>query len=418
VYDFAVVGAGIAGLAIAELLQRSGRSVLLLEAGDKACAHSSAQQQGWFHTGALYAALPSGRYFRQLVGNLDDLLNYYSGFPDMNLSSGRYLLTRKKEGWFKNSTNYYLYVRPGDSSLKLWQRPLWQLAILRAQMRLSWFETADFTRELSPQVDNFNLSLNLSRCLADRKFEFCPGSVSKTMKSRDRTFNAEWITIDLLNSFLGNGGKLKLNATVTDVGKGCVSDLDTTHKARYVIVAAGRDVERLSGVAVNVYKSPLLVVHPAIADVNFVWMTMNIPDTFNHLYHDSDQGNYSLIGNAVYFPVDQPVDETEIKKNLMAKAEKIFGKAIDDASSSLYFGYKTELQSGASARNYQYHIVNGRNCIVALPGKMSLAFSLAVNVCRHFGIDPVTEIGALDNRGASAAVGQPEHYKRFVSLLR
>ena len=34
-YDFIVVGAGIAGIAIAELLQRSGKKVLLLEAESK-----------------------------------------------------------------------------------------------------------------------------------------------------------------------------------------------------------------------------------------------------------------------------------------------------------------------------------------------------------------------------------------------
>ena len=130
-HDFVITGAGIAGLAVAELLQRSGRSVLLLEAEEQLCCKASADQQGWFHTGALYAALPSSRYFRQLVGNLADLLNYYSTFANMNLASGRTLLAKSREGWFRNATCYYFYLAQRDSSIKGWQKPIWRLLCYR-----------------------------------------------------------------------------------------------------------------------------------------------------------------------------------------------------------------------------------------------------------------------------------------------
>ena len=84
-WDFAIVGGGIAGLAIAEMLQRSGASVILLEKNKTLCAEASAEQQGWFHTGALYTALPSNFFCRTMVGNLDDLVDYYSDFSNMNL---------------------------------------------------------------------------------------------------------------------------------------------------------------------------------------------------------------------------------------------------------------------------------------------------------------------------------------------
>ena len=83
--DFAVVGGGIAGLAIAELLQRSGASVVLIEKNKTLCSEASGEQQGWFHTGALYTALPDQFFFRAMVGNLDDLIDYYRAFPNMNL---------------------------------------------------------------------------------------------------------------------------------------------------------------------------------------------------------------------------------------------------------------------------------------------------------------------------------------------
>ncbi len=415
-HDFIVVGAGIAGLATAELLQRSGRSVLLLEAEDKICAHSTAQQQGWFHTGALYAALPSSRYFRQLVGNLDDLFNYYGSFPNMNLRSGRTLLTRNSAGWFKNSNNYYFYASPSNPEIKRWQKPLWSLATLRAQTRLSWFETIDFTRELSPQIKFVNFSPNLSRCLSNRNFNLNPGIAGKIMKSRDRTFDADCLMADLLNSFLTCGGELKTNSVVSEAGRRSVSDQRSAYKARHVIVSSGHNVGNLTGVRTKVLKSPLLVVKPAILDFNFAWMTIDIKNTFNHMYHCSDHGGYSLIGNAVYFDVDETVDEAAVKQRMIEKARKIFDIDLSGHSADLYFGIKTEIVNNGHLRNYQYHIIDGGEAVVALPGKMSLAFSLAVNVCRHFGIDPVTDAPSLDGQGPSAAIAKTEHYRRSAAM--
>ncbi len=415
--DFIVVGAGIGGLAVAELLQRSGRSVLLLEAADTVCGESSARQQGWFHTGALYAAMPSGRHFRHLIGNLDDLLNYYSCFPNMNLSAGRFLLTRSNAGWFRNSTNYYFYASPRDPSIKLWQKPLWRLAILRAQTRLSWFETVDFTRELSPQVRTLSANFNLRRSLSRRRFDFAPGVVDRVLKSRDRTISTQILMSDLLKSFLSHGGELKTGASVEKIERGRVSDqAGGSHQAMHVIVAAGKDAGRLTGIKTQVWKSPLLVVKPCVADVNFAWMTMNVDKTFNHIHHRSQQGDYSLIGNAAFYGEDQQADESAIKAAMRGKAETVFGQPIDEAGSSLYFGYKTEMSDGPQARNYQYQIVEAENGVLAIPGKLSLAFSLAVNVCRHFGVDPVMELQHFDDQVACGSIGEPEHLRRFLKM--
>jgi phytoene dehydrogenase-like protein len=108
-FDFAVVGGGIAGLAIAELLQRSGVSVGLFEKNQTLCGEASAEQQGWFHTGALYAALPENFFCRTMVGNLDDLVDYYSGFPNMNLRIDKHISSVSQHGWFSNRTNFYAY---------------------------------------------------------------------------------------------------------------------------------------------------------------------------------------------------------------------------------------------------------------------------------------------------------------------
>jgi glycerol-3-phosphate dehydrogenase len=63
VYDLAVVGGGIAGLAITEIFARSGRSVVLIERNDCLCGEASAAHHGWFHFGSLYSIFSSEPIF-------------------------------------------------------------------------------------------------------------------------------------------------------------------------------------------------------------------------------------------------------------------------------------------------------------------------------------------------------------------
>ena len=149
-YDFVVVGGGIAGLAIAELLQRSGASTVLFEQNEALCGEASAEQHGWFHTGALYSALSDPYFCRTIVGNLDDLMGYYSGFPNMNLRVDKHIFTLDQRGWFSNRTLFYAYTGLRGVSWK-WKLP-WALAMYRAKRRMSWFETLDSSRTLSHQI--------------------------------------------------------------------------------------------------------------------------------------------------------------------------------------------------------------------------------------------------------------------------
>ena len=89
---------------------------------------------------------------------------------------------------------------------------------------------------------------------------------------------------------------------------------------------------------------------------------------------------------------------------------------VSPDQASLYFGYKTEISGTPRQRNYQYQILEAENAVLALPGKLSLAFSLAVNVCRHFGVDPVTELRVFDGEAPSGTVEEPEHLQRFRRL--
>lgn len=138
-YDFIIVGAGIGGLSIAELLQRSGRAVLLLEGSGQICGGASAEQQGWFHTGALYAALPDSIISETMASNIDTLLTYYSGFPRMNLERGRPLRLAARRGWFGASPVQFLYPSPANNRIPHRLKLPWSTAMGRAAQRSRGF---------------------------------------------------------------------------------------------------------------------------------------------------------------------------------------------------------------------------------------------------------------------------------------
>ena len=411
--DFAVVGAGIAGLAIAELLQRSGASVVLIEKNKTVCSEASAEQQGWFHTGALYSALPDQFSFRAMVGNLDDLIDYYRAFPNMNLRVDKHVSSASSEGWFSNRTNFYAYTSSKRVSWK-WKIP-WMLALHRAKRRMSWFENIDASRSLSRQMGKPSRPLKF--VLHTQSLGVTLNDVAFVLKSRDRTMNTRLIIEDLLRSFLGHGGIVKTQATVRTIERGVITadvtsgESPTRIRARHIIVTTGKESATFSP-NIRVVVSPLLVVYPALVDVNFIKMSPDMKDTINHIYHRFNGLDYSLIGNAVYHNPQESTGERreEIRRHMVAKAKRVFGD-FDDRRAEIYFGSKTELTSSSFLRNYLYHIVDRGAYTLALPGKFSLCFSLAANVCRHFGIEPVERIRPLTEQDISHFIEDPFHHR-------
>lgn len=418
-WDFAVVGGGIGGLAVAELLQRSGVSVLLIEKNPALCSQASAEQQGWFHTGALYTALPVNRYFRTMVGNLDDLVDYYAGFPNMNLRVDKHIYTTDKDGWFSNRTNFYAYANCKSVSWR-WKLP-WAMALRRAKKRMSWFENLDVARSLSGQM---GLRTKATEYVVHRSpLGVELDDVAYVLKSRDRTMNSAAIAQDLLRSFVANGGLVKTRTTVLSVENGAVVAQESGSKsparfpARHVVLTAGKDSVAFDR-KIKVYISPLLVAYPAFTDMNFVKMSPHPQNTVNHIYHRVNGMDYSLVGNAVYYDARESDPEAmkRVRSAMLALVGKVFG-SLEGRQTEVYLGYKTEITSSSALRNYLYHIVDRGPYTLALPGKFSLCFSLAVNVCRHFGIEPVRRVMMKDDPYAGDQIEDPLHY-RIAKQLR
>ena len=419
-WDFTVVGGGIAGLAIAEMLQRSGASVLLLEKNKTLCAEASAEQQGWFHTGALYTALPNNFFCRTMVGNLDDLMDYYSDFSNMNLRVEKHIYATKREGWFSNRTNFYAYSNRKGVSWK-WKLP-WAVALYRAKRRMSWFETLDASRSLSQQM-GFGAK-PIQYVVHESRLGVNVNNIAFTLKSRDRAMDTRLIAVDLLSSYLANGGVVKTQACVQGIERGTVNvavgegESPSRLHARHTILATGKDT-RAFDADTRVFLSPLLVVVPALTDINFVKMSPHMKQTINHIYHKTDTMEYSVIGNAVYYDAQNCDTDTlnKARAAMLETARKIFGD-FGGRKLDVFFGYKTEVTRSSSIRNYLYHIIDRDTHTLTLPGKFSLCFSLAANVCRHFGIEPINRVKSTTpaETEAEELIATPLHYRMARQL--
>jgi len=409
-YDFCVVGGGIAGLSIAELLARSGRSVALVEKGNTLCSNASALQHSWFHAGALYAALPNNSFFRTMVGNIDDLLDFYTCFDRMNLRAERSIQTTSAQGWFTNYTIFYAFVSPWAREVNLALKLPWWLAIQRAQRRLAWFENLDFQRVLSDQVRWVERKVSVNLVKRKGSLGVNLGDLAVVLKSKDRTMDTRLIVKDLAASFLGSGGDLFLNTQVKEIRRHEVVAGEGIVRARHVVVASGDGCRHLTNVQTRVVYSPLVVVHPALSSLNFVRMTPDFSLTINHLYHKLGGTEYSVVGSALYY---DDASEANRLKALEVMRKRLVGVFPDAGESqwSVYFGPKTELVNSSQLRNYQYHIIDTEDCTVALPGKFTLAFSLAVNICRHFGVEPLKNTPKMcaDTPYLESIVAWPRH---------
>jgi len=399
-YDFIVIGAGIAGIAIAEILQRAGKHVLLLESREYVCAEASAQQAGWFHTGALYAALPNRSFSSALVNNLNIINTYYKDFENMNLAANGGVHLTKNGGWFSDNPIYYYYVSSEAKEVEFWKKLPWWLVTQsiksNGNKQRQYTEHAYYNSlpDLKlPTIDINQISLVFSSC--------------------DRIMDSRLIVIDLLRSFLGNGGEMRCNTTVVNIGRQHINTVSETIQCHHVVVAAGEKIRNLTNLNMRVVVSPIAVAYPALTSHNFVKISPSRSKIFNHLYHPYKEHGYSVIGNASYFSEINDETDTHTRKSFSEMKRSFFPNT--NSTLSFYYGHKTEIVGIGQLRNYNSHIIDTGECLAAIPGKFSLSFSLAVNVCHHYGIKPISNLNNLTSyEKVENLVPFPEHYNKVL----
>lgn len=394
-----VLGSGIAGLSLAEILSRNGYKLTLIDSTHELGGDASRCTQDWLHTGWLYAALP---YESAMVGCHTALTLFRSIYghvlpPDVvNVEVGEHGVSypSSPSGWFTAENVHYLYSITAHE-LSYWQRLTWHHYLdwvpLRRLRHLGYrTEPAD---DLPPGLI----------ALMNRWESSDEGSTKyRVIRSTDARIDTHRVLRSLL-TLLGQETEVVTDAVYQleeRDGRTVVHMNGETRSPDLVIMACGKSLPKLlrdlghEGPAARLrsVRSPIVVLKRALELPNFIRFTPHLPDTVNHIkYPIEGLGDVSTIGSYDYCPADQSPDLTPF----VTRACERMGISQAEVAGA-YYGTKTEL-TGELARCYNHALVRvNANTFFAIAGKFSQFSVLVAELAEAIGLR--TDIGN-DTRG-------------------
>ncbi|HVJ88188.1 MAG TPA: FAD-dependent oxidoreductase [Labilithrix sp.] len=375
-----VLGSGIAGLSLAEILSRNGWKITLLDNVMELGGDASRSTQNWLHTGWLYAGLPSAsamqgcatslQLFAKTYGSVlpPDVVNVVADDTGVKYPSSR-------SGWFSAERVHYAFAL-SSYDLSPLQRLGWKHyldAVILGRLRRLGYAT-------EPVRD---LPEGLIRLMNHWEGDENGHTKYRLIRSTDARIDTKRVLSSLLR-MLGEDADVVLGADCELVRNGnrtAVRVNGELHAPDLCVVAAGKSIPRLlAQIGANEIaddfksiSSPIVVLRRALDLPNFIRFTPNLPETINHIKFDTGGVDVSTIGSYDFHPADQKPDISpfveKVCKRLAVSPSEVVGS---------YYGTKTEL-TGKLARRYNHAVdaVND-NTFFAIAGKFS-QFPLLVN---------------------------------------
>tara|TARA_X000000950_G_C13894064_1_gene652075 strand:- start:565 stop:1818 length:1254 start_codon:yes stop_codon:yes gene_type:complete len=372
-FDWIIVGGGIAGLAVAEMLCREGIKVLLLEKNKKIASETSKEFHEWLHSGTLYTLVPDDmKTLRYLLGATDDLFEYYSTFDNMNLLPSEEGVVVGRKGWFNNERIEYRYkVR------KL--NPFWMSLVSRSSNIIDLVSKHDWLRRRAGSEygrSRIRLKYSLDKIYEqlNAKEEF----LKKT--SPDLTMNSRLLINDLLSSALQNGLEIVTDSAVLDIKEFDKSVYAVTEKRQYatknIAICSPDLLAKLMNVKIKIGYAPIAVADNVPEnEKSFVELDYYPKSCINLLRKNNGVGQIGGISLNKKKDVDSYLE-------YLINQHKIRNPGISILGS--YVGIKKELLMSGENRNYLYHVNQHSDKVWStVLGKFSLAFSMAPEFFRR-----------------------------------
>jgi len=372
-YEWIVVGGGIAGISISEILTREGHSVLLLEQREQLASETTGDFHEWIHTGCLYTLVPDRLLtMKYLLGAIDDLLEYYGSFPGMNAVPTERGLALGEQGWFEPN-----YIRFRYRNRRL--NPFWTAVVARSRFLIQRIAEHDWLRRRAGIVDEFKqgrgagISARFREQLAYRDSLF-------EVQSTDFTVNSRLLLRDILASALGNGLQVRTGQHVREVrdafGEKLVVTDGESFRGKNVVLCAGKSIADHVNVKVATSYAPLAVIEGLSSSArSFVELDYNVQNCVNLLVKGDGIGLAGGISLKRLSDCDRYLDYVIERHRKYEPSLQVLGR---------YPGVKTEITFPDQDRNYLFHIVPCRDGLWAtVPGKFTLGFSLAPEFYRR-----------------------------------
>ena len=372
-FDWIVVGGGVAGISLSEILTREGHSVALIEKKNKLASATTREFHEWFHTGSLYTLLKDDmKTLKYILGSLDDLLEFYSSFPKMNLqpTDKGLKITDNNKGWF--SPNYINF------KYRLKNRKLilpWLYAIARSIALIDGIRKHDWLRRRAGILESvtteyyFPILKNLLKIVASSNKFY-------KIETTDFTTNSRNLLRDMIATAEKNGLEiftknelLEIKNSNNNIIANCSND---NFQAKNMVVCLGGEIEKFSDLKINKSYAPIAVVKNIKADTkSFVELDCFKKNCINIVTKGK---SFGLIGGISL----SKKDEVQKYFDFMINEHKKLNPGIEILEK--YIGVKNEIFQKKENRNYLFHINPSKkykNVWSVIPGKFTLAFSMA-----------------------------------------
>ena len=373
IFDWIIVGGGIAGISLSEILTREGHSVALIEKKNKLASATTREFHEWFHTGSLYTLLKDDmKTLKYVLGSLDDLLEFYSSFPKMNLqpTDKGLKITDDDKGWF--SPNYINF------KYRLKSRKLilpWLFAIARSIALIDGIRKHDWLRRRAGILESVTAKYYLP--IIKNLFEIITNSNKfYKVETTDFTTNSRYLLADMIATAKKNGLEiftknelLEIKNSNDNVIANCSNG---NFQAKNMAVCLGGEIEKFSDLKINKSYAPIAVVKNIKTDTkSFVELDYFKKNCINIVTKGK---SFGLIGGISL----SKSDEVEKYFDFMINEHKKLNPEIEVLEK--YVGIKNEIFQKKENRNYLFHINPSKkykNVWYVIPGKFTLAFSMA-----------------------------------------
>ena len=353
--DVLVVGGGIAGLLTATLVQELGYKTVLLEAGPKLGSGASLRNEGWIH---------AGTYHSQAI--LDEVSA--RGVTRSTLVGHRYFLREALEDGSS------LYAR--------------SFAVTAERLRVPFIE--DRWKRFSVVHEGIALG-DLAALFPGLNV----GAIAGAYAVDDFAVDTTRVFARFRRRFVNAGGRVFCDAHITHQSCGTITasigGQMHAFRPRKVVVTAGTGIgelcQRVWGITIEqrFFKSHLVIAGPVRQQHSIFSLDDRGPTIMVHSSGlDLSRARYLIGLNRVSRRLEVPeveADKSEIDE-IVAKAEDLMGSRLEFVSG--YACVKTELAPRDREGGYdlQLRILQlASDLIVAVPGKMTEAPTLALAIC-------------------------------------
>ena len=372
-HDWIVIGGGISGISVAEILCREGKSVLLIEKNELLASETSKEFHEWVHSGALYTLAPDNLLtLRYLLGATDDLLQFYGSFPHMNLSASDCGVEMSDYGWFNSERIDFKYrIR------KL--NPIWMALVSRSICIIDLISKHDWLRRKAGSEYGRNV-LKIQYWIKHIWDQLSSNEKFYKVTSPDITMNSRILLQDLLNQSVAKGLEIIVGEKVVSIDETSNRVRVATNCGEYqslnVVICSPDVIASKYNLPIKTGFAPMAIVENVPEEeVSFVELDYNLKTCINLL----KKGNG--IGQAGGITVNSKNEIKPYLDYIIAEHRKRNPsiKVIDT-----YVGIKKELVNKGQNRNYLYHINHNSDRVWSVVlGKFTLAFSMAPEFYRR-----------------------------------